>query len=59
MVTWEDNRPRLQSRGGENHLVVSLPAERLLEGEYIVELSGLSGGVREVIGVYTFRSSKQ
>jgi anti-sigma factor RsiW len=58
-VTWRDNQPRLQTRGGENRLVVDLPADRLPEGEYLAELSGLSGGVREVIGVYTFRSSKQ
>ena len=58
-VAWSDNRPRLQIRGGENRLAVNIPAERLPEGEYLAELSGVSRGAREVIGVYTFRSSKQ
>lgn len=58
-VAWRGRNPQFQNQDGEDQLVFNLPADRLPEGEYRAELSGVSGGMRKVIGVYTFRSLKQ
>lgn len=44
------------SGGGEPHVTMTLPAERLASGDYVVRLSGRQvGGTASLIGVYDFR----
>jgi len=57
---WKSNRVQVKTKGGESYITLILAATLLPEGEYNVELSGVSSdNQNELLGMYSFRVAPQ
>jgi hypothetical protein len=53
---WKANRVNVRMKGGESYITLTLSATIFPEGEYNVELNGVSSdNQNELIGMYSFR----
>jgi hypothetical protein len=53
---WSSDGVKLRTRGNKGRAILTLPAESLTEGQYVVELDAVtSDGLTEPVGIYSFR----
>lgn len=53
---WRNENVKLQSSGNNAHVVLSIPAEKLTDGQYVGALEGVTSDEQsETLGLYVFR----